>query len=556
MTLTTQTIHRLGIFAVVLAMFSGGQVPAASAQTFKVLFTADATTGTNTQDFKFTQERDGNLYTTANQGGIVNGNCLYGCGQVLSMTPLGKVTQIHAFDVVAEGSEPRGGLTLGTDGNLYGVLAGGGKNGLGSIFKITTAGAVTVLHTFASAEGNASYPPIQATDGNFYGSTNAGGNGLYGVLYKMTATGTFTVLHNFNTNVEGSGGSPLIQGTDGKLYTVTAQGALSGGTVLQFTLAGAVKVLHNFPSDRSEGFGIFTPVQAPDGNFYGVCNQGGASAAGTIWKISSAGVFKLLHSLNGTTEGQYVADRLSLGTDGNLYGLTQYEGVNGTTGSGGTAFQFTTAGVLKVLYSFPSGNSPTGNFPNTLLTEHTNGLFYGITAYGGGPNPSGTFYQLNNSLKAFAMVRASAGKIGAQVGILGQGFTSASVVKFGGVAASAKVLTGTTYILATVPAGALTGLVTVTTGATTLTGTPSFKVTPSIASFTPPHGLAGTTVVINGSGLLQTTKVSFGGVAAPGFTVNSDASITVKVPVGAKTGKIVVTTKGGSATSVATFTVG
>ena len=115
-------VRLLTLFTLALA----GLAAAASGQTYKVLFDPDRTTGTNTQDFKFTQARDGNLYVTANQGGIVNGNCLFGCGQVLAMTPAGVVTPIHPFDVVAEGSFPRGGLTLGADGNLYGVLSGGG----------------------------------------------------------------------------------------------------------------------------------------------------------------------------------------------------------------------------------------------------------------------------------------------------------------------------------------------------------------------------------------------------------------------------------------------
>jgi len=61
--------------------------------------------------------------------------------------------------------------------------------------------------------------------------------------------------------------------------------------------------------------------------------------------------------------------------------------------------------------------------------------------------------------------------------------------------------------------------------------------------------------VITGSGLRQTTKVTFGGIAATTFTVNSDTKVTATVPPGAVTGKIAITTPGGTATSVASFTV-
>ena len=63
------------------------------------------------------------------------------------------------------------------------------------------------------------------------------------------------------------------------------------------------------------------------------------------------------------------------------------------------------------------------------------------------------------ALAVFRQARQRAGpaKTGSQIGILGQGFNSSSVVKFAGVTATTNVGTGTTFILATVPAGALTG---------------------------------------------------------------------------------------------------
>jgi hypothetical protein len=65
----------------------------------------------------------------------------------------------------------------------------------------------------------------------------------------------------------------------------------------------------------------------------------------------------------------------------------------------------------------------------------------------------------------------------------------------------------------------------------------------------------GTLVTITGVSLTQTTRVTFGGVAATSFTVNSDTQVTATVPTGAKTGKIAVTTSGGTAIGTGTFTV-
>ena len=129
------------------------------------------------------------------------------------------------------------------------------------------------------------------------------------------------------------------------------------------------------------------------------------------------------------------------------------------------------------------------------------------------------------------------------------------MVKFGGTQATAFTRQGTTFISATVPPGALTGLVTVKTGATTLTSNNKFRVTPTFPSFSPTSGSVGTPVVLTGTGLTQTTKVTFGGVTATTVTVNSDTQVTANVPTGAVTGKIVITTKGGSVKSATNFTV-
>lgn len=78
---------------------------------------------------------------------------------------------------------------------------------------------------------------------------------------------------------------------------------------------------------------------------------------------------------------------------------------------------------------------------------------------------------------------------------------------------------------------------------------------PQIASFSPTSGLVGTEVTINGVGLKHSTEVTFGGVKATTFTVESDTQVKAIVPTGAKTGKIVITTPSGTATSATSFTV-
>ena len=187
------------------------------------------------------------------------------------------------------------------------------------------------------------------------------------------------------------------------------------------------------------------------------------------------------------------------------------------------------------------------------LTQHTAGILYGDTNTFGSHN-TGVFYSLKSSLAPYAALLPTSGKVGKSIGILGQGFNSATGVSFNGTAATIKVLSDT-FLTAIVPAGATTGIVTVAIPGGNLKSNINFRVVPSIKSFTPTSGPVGTPVIITGVSLTQTTKVTFGGVKATTVTVNSDTQVTANVPTGAMTGKIVITTPGGTAASAAVFTV-
>jgi hypothetical protein len=150
------------------------------------------------------------------------------------------------------------------------------------------------------------------------------------------------------------------------------------------------------------------------------------------------------------------------------------------------------------------------------------------------------------------------GPIGTMVKISGSGFTGANKVTFHGVSAAFSFVSDTT-INATVPSGASTGPIAVTTGSGTGTSSTNFTVTtqtpaPKISSFTPTSGKVGTAVTITGSGFTGVNKVTFHGVSAA-FSFVSDTTIRATVPSGATTGPIAVTTPGGTATSAQSFRV-
>jgi uncharacterized repeat protein (TIGR03803 family) len=142
---------------------------------------------------------------------------------------------------------------------------------------------------------------------------------------------------------------------------------------------------------------------------------------------------------------------------------------------------------------------------------------------------------------------------GTSVVITGTGFDTASAVAFNGYGASFTI-NSATQITATVPSSATTGKIKVTNAAGAASSVSSFLVPPTITSFSPASGKAGTSVTINGKTFTGATAVTFNGVATP-FTVDTSIRIRATVPAGATTGKIKVTTPGGFATSATSFTV-
>jgi uncharacterized repeat protein (TIGR03803 family) len=509
-----------------------------------------------------TQGRDGNLYSTAPSTPL--GACSF-CGAAFSISPSSGVLTVYDFKSTGTGYTPFSGVSLGNDGNFYGTTRNSGTFNDGTIFKLTSSGTLSTLYNFGTCKSPCidGYlplsPPVQGADGNFYGTTPHSLDGTNdGIAYQITSTGKYKVLHVFSLSVGGfNPNAPLIQGADGNFYGTTTLGgkslsstcvaafsSFSCGTIFKMTATGHVTFLHEFV--QTDGAGPIGPVtQASDGNFYGTTSEGGTSKLGVVFKMTSKGVLTVLHSFTGT-DGQNPDGGVVQASDGSLYGTAS----GGGTFGHGTIFKVTLAGAFSVLDNFDNTH---GAIPEVTMVQHTNGILYGDTKQGD-TQGGGVFYSLNVGAPPFLRLQNTSGKVGSTVSILGQGFTGATAVSFGGVNASSYTVSSDTYLTAKVPVGAKTGTVTVVSPAGSLTSiNQQFRVIPTISSISPSSGPVGTAVSITGTGLTQTTKVTLGSVVAP-FTINSDSSLSVTVPAGAKTGKFTVTTAGGSATS-ATFTV-
>jgi uncharacterized repeat protein (TIGR03803 family) len=440
----------------------------AQAQTYTDLhdFNGGAGDPTNFNSGRLAQARDGDFYAESRAGGSS------GQGTVFHVSPSGAVSIVFSFDGTT-GALATGGLTLGpSDGELYGDAQQGGTSGDGITFKITTSGTYTALHNFTN-KGDGSGPVnalVVGSNGSFYGLTGSNPD----TFYSVTSAGKLATLRTFTT-AQGYQGGQLSLGSDGNFYGgLNLGGANGSGTLFKVTPTGTITVLHNFAANSSDGTdAAWGMVQAPNGIFFGTPYAGGANGAGTLFKITTSGTFTLLRSFAAATDGSGPGG-LTLATDGNMYGVTNSGGTNNC----GTLFKVTQAGVFSVVHTFASA---TGCNPEGSLTQGTDGILYGLTN-NGGAHGNGTFFSLDLGIAPFVILQSTSSTVGSTVGILGQDFDSASVVKFNGVAATKIVLTGTTYITATVPAGASNGYVTVTTGTTTVTSKQAFTVHNSWAS--------------------------------------------------------------------------
>ena len=455
----------------------------ARAQTYSVVYNFGSNSGDPNQPFysgTIAQGQDGDLYSAANGGAN-------GLGTVFKVSSAGTLSTLYSFTGGYDGGFPYGGLTLASDGNFYGTTFAGGSASYGTIFKITPTGSLSTLHSFKDGKDGAfpMAPPIQAVDGNLYGTTCQACGGTdrpdsgtsYGTIYKIETCGQFTPLYQFDIVHGQSPTAPLVQGVDGRFYGTTEYGGANGyGVIFKITPTGKFTVLYNF--DITHGAVAAGPlVQGNDGNFYGTTLSGGTTGYGVVYTITPGGKLTVLHNMDGNTDGGIPYGGLVQATDGNFYGANSTGGEFGL----GTLFAITPQGGFSVLYNF---DGTTGSTPFATPFQHTSGVVYGDTNLGGTGNVSpcvagfcGVFYSWSASLPSFVNLVPYAAKVGKKIGFLGQGFTGTTGVSFNGTAASFNVISDT-YLTATVPGGASTGFVTVTTPGGTLTSNREFRVIP------------------------------------------------------------------------------
>ena len=341
---------------------------------FEVLHSFVGGTGDGANAFSgLIQGSDGFFYGTTQRGGAFN------AGTVYRMTSSGTVTILHSFTGGADGGLPSTTLIQGDDGLLYGTALTNSK-GFGAVFSVTTSGTVKVLHSFEGypTDGAGPYASlVKGRDGNLYGATFNGGPSNAGTVYRLTPEGSFTILYAFKGMSDGAGPfAALVQAADDSFYGTTRTGA-----IYKVSPGGAFAVVHQMNAE-TEGETVDSALAlGTDGNLYGTARGGGPTDRGTVLRVTPGGAVTVLHAFEGKADGDAPESGLITGADGSFYGTTA--GAYGAR-NGGRVFRITPAGVFKVLHAF----DPSDSSPYAPLLLGSDGSFYGTTI-GGSSTSSG-----------------------------------------------------------------------------------------------------------------------------------------------------------------------
>lgn len=421
------------------------------------------------------------------------------------------------------------------------------RNCIGAFEYVPAASPVPIVNSFTPTSGPVG-TTVTITGLGFTGATAVSFNGVASTSVTVASDSILvaTVPTGATTgpiSVEGPGGTGISAGS----FTVTT------------------------PAPKITSF---TPSSGPVGGQVAISGSGFTGATSVTFNGTAATTFSVLADTviianvpKGATTGKIdvvtpggtaaSATSFSVVAAPNIVSLTPSSGPVGTVVAiSGSGFTGTTAvrfgGVSTPSFSVLSDTVLIATVP----TGATTGVV-SVTAPGGTGISPGS-YTVGYASPVISGFTPGSGTVGALVAIFGSGFTGTTSVTFGGVQSPSVTLVSDSVVLATVPAGAQTGAISVTARGGTATSTSTFTIpasVPAITGFSPASGPVGTPVVISGTGLSGVTSVKFATAAATSVTVVSDNAIIAVVPVGAATGVITVATHGGTIASATSFTV-
>lgn len=365
---------------------------------------ANFTTSTGNRPIRgLLQSTNGRLYGLCSSGGA-NG---FGTIYEFDITTNNLVAR-HSFNGT-NGRQPWGRLVQAPNGRIYGTTLLGGANNVGVIFSVTNAGgSFSKHHDFAAATGaQPVFGLTLASNGLMYGTTQAGGANSGGVIYSFNTTGNaYTVLFNM---VQATGRFPngeLTQAPNGLLYgTTTSGGALNAGVLYSWNITtSAYTKLHDMTSATGTG-SLGRMLPASNGLLYGMTTTGGTSNQGVIYSFNTGtNTFSLLASLNSFGYASAFAGFIE-DPNGELLGMSS----SGGSGAAGALFRYSIASnTATTLVSF---NFSTGAQPQGPLVRHPNGLFFGVTTIGG-VNNQGVLFSFDPATATYTRIQDFGGTNG------------------------------------------------------------------------------------------------------------------------------------------------
>ncbi len=363
---------------------------------------ADGAPGINTDGAYpggLVQGGDGNFYGTTQLGGSS------GDGTLFQMTSIGSLTSLYSFSALSNGTNADGAtpaaLIQGRDGNLYGTTQSGGVWHFGTVFQVKSSGSLTTLHSFTGGNDGANPQGalIQGTDGNFYGTSSRGGSAYYGggsgTVFKITTSGSLTTLHSFSvvsnsgTNADGAYPNGLIQGNDGNFYGTAGGGGINGcGTIFEITSSGSLTTLYSF-TGYNDGMNPNNLVQGSDGGFFGTTsalpNADISDGAGTVFELIVAPTYPVSTAVVSATSVTFSASVNPQGFAGpstnkiNVLVSWQYGLAAGSYAIGSTTAQPIGTGTtaVPVTFTLAKGRITSAIYHYRLVISSTLGYTYG-----------------------------------------------------------------------------------------------------------------------------------------------------------------------------------
>jgi uncharacterized repeat protein (TIGR03803 family) len=305
---------------------------------------------------------------------------------------LGSTLAVVALTQAAAATTSRADLerTLAATGKLSSAVPqrSGSVSGFSIVHQPST---YTVLHNFTGGTSDGQIPSAEVTldaSGNIYGTTDGGGANSEGTLFEITAGGTESLVHSFGASVDGTiPDGAVIFDASGNMYGTTNYGGPNDdGTLWERAADGTYTVLHSFDGTGDGDFIRGRLVEDTKGNLYGTALFGGANGDGTVFKYTSRGKLKVLHAFSGT-DGQYPEHGVVRDRHGNLYGVTAFGGANDQ----GSVYKIARDGTFTSLYSF-TGKGDGGFLYGGLAIDRTGNLYGSTASYGA--NGQGTVFKL------------------------------------------------------------------------------------------------------------------------------------------------------------------